>query len=242
MERPGRQNIFWSSASFISISCLYQAHLSSTSPPILLQNCSPSPTPLLPHYHPPTLWLTVAVVQTEAAVTQAQFSGPVRSGQAGWNPASVVPAAVRLWVHLQTRLQKQQLSLIRLLHVILLTDTEKRIRHVWVWCTYIINKYWYFQIIIATRDSAVPPWAKMHYKSCSVLTVQSPGATGSLSCSSREWQNQDWRIAAAGSTEGPHHPTHPPSSKTSKRKGKGKWWNVIFKVTAQLCHPIQATA
>ena len=68
--------------------------------------------------------LTVAVVQAEAAITQAQFPGPVWSRQAGWDPASVVPAAVGLWVHLQARLQKWQLGNVNLLNFILVPGAD----------------------------------------------------------------------------------------------------------------------
>lgn len=46
------------------------------------------------------------------------------------------------------------------------------------------------------------------------LTSQSPGALGSLSCSSRGSQSQDWMIVAAGSAAEPHHRKYPPSSVT----------------------------
>lgn len=68
--------------------------------------------------------LTVAVIQAEAAITQAQFPGPVWPRQAGWDPASVVPAAVRLWVHLQARLQKWQLGNVNLLNFVLVPGAD----------------------------------------------------------------------------------------------------------------------
>lgn len=67
---------------------------------------------------------TVAVVQAEAEVAQAEFFGPVWPRQPGGNPASVVPAAVGLWVHFQTRLQKWQLSFINLLHLVLVPTAD----------------------------------------------------------------------------------------------------------------------
>lgn len=62
---------------------------------------------------------TVAVVQAEAEVAQAQLLGPVWPRQTGGDPATVVPAAVGLWVQLQARLQEWQLCLVNLLHLIL---------------------------------------------------------------------------------------------------------------------------
>lgn len=62
---------------------------------------------------------TVAVVQAEAEVAQAQLLGPVWPRQTGGDPAAVVPAAVGLWVQLQARLQERQLCLVNLLHLVL---------------------------------------------------------------------------------------------------------------------------
>lgn len=63
--------------------------------------------------------LTVAVVQAEAEVAQAELFGPVWPRQTGGDPATVVPAAVGLWVQFQTRFQKGHLCLVDLLHLVL---------------------------------------------------------------------------------------------------------------------------
>lgn len=67
---------------------------------------------------------TVAVVQAEAEVAQAEFFGPVWPRQAGGDPASVVPAAVRLWVQFQARFQKWQLCFVNLLNLVLVPTTD----------------------------------------------------------------------------------------------------------------------
>lgn len=76
-----------------------------------------------------TLSLTVALVQAEAAVAEAELSCPVRLRQARVYPGAVVPAAVRFGVDFQTGLDKVQLRLIQLLHLALLSRgrTEKYI-------------------------------------------------------------------------------------------------------------------
>ncbi len=76
-----------------------------------------------------TLSLTVALVQAEAAVAEAELSCPVRLRQARVYPGAVVPAAVRFGVDFQTGLDEVQLRLIQLLHLVLLSRgrTEKYI-------------------------------------------------------------------------------------------------------------------
>ncbi len=76
-----------------------------------------------------SLSLTVALVQAEAAVAEAELSCPVRLRQARVYPGAVVPAAVRFGVDFQTGLDEVQLRLIQLLHLVLLSRgrTEKYI-------------------------------------------------------------------------------------------------------------------
>ncbi len=89
--------------------------------------------------------LTVALVQAEAAVAEDELSCPVRLRQARVYPGAVVPAAVRFGVDFQTGLDKVQLRLIQLLHLVLLSRgcREKYIRsfaHI-SWGVGIFNDY-----------------------------------------------------------------------------------------------------
>ena len=52
------------------------------------------------------------------------------------------------------------------------------------------------------------------------LTSQSPGASGSLSGSSRGWRSPGWTTAAAVLTAGRPHPGPPPSSGREAMKGQ----------------------
>lgn len=54
------------------------------------------------HHSLPHPSLTVPVIQAEASVTEAEFSLPVGSREAGRHPSAVMPAPVRLGVHFQT--------------------------------------------------------------------------------------------------------------------------------------------
>lgn len=70
--------------------------------------------------------LTVAFIQAEAAIAEAEFSCPVGPWHACRDPGAVVPAAVRFGVHFQTGLDEVQLSLKELLHIILFSRAHGR--------------------------------------------------------------------------------------------------------------------
>lgn len=71
-------------------------------------------------HHPVSFFvsLTVAFIQAETTIAEAEFSRPVGSGQARGDPSTVVPAAIRLGVHFQTGFNEVQLRLVEFLNII----------------------------------------------------------------------------------------------------------------------------
>lgn len=92
----------------------------------------------------PVRSITVAFVQAEAAVAEAELPCPVRLGQACVHPGAVVPAAIRLGVHFQTGLDEVQLRLVQLLYLILLsrhTDKQITVLKTLFWSGVVINEW-----------------------------------------------------------------------------------------------------